>query len=200
MFSNSHLLMKSTFFASFILCFAMISGCNSVDHDLLPSNSDLRTQAEKGSIGHLPGQVSANFTTLDSEGNSTTLSSLLTDQPNSTDAIVLYFTMWCPICLGHSNHMFNSIMPEFENRGNVRYVLVDYISGSATLTRNTEISNGYSDTQFITLSDIDQSLLKQFHASNGITVVITNTREILLNEDYRTGENLHQVLDQHLPL
>ena len=108
--------------------------------------------------------------------------------------------MWCPICLGHSDHMFNTVMPQFQDRGDVVYILVDYVSGSTAVVRATETASGYTGSGFVTLADNDQSLLKQFEATNGTTVVIAGDGTVLLNEDYRTGENLMNILDEHLPL
>ena len=176
-------------------CLFYLTACGDMKNDLLPSDSDLQESVDSGTIGHRPSQISADFEVTSSEGDLFTLSSYLENGDTPADAIILYFTMWCPICLGHSDHMFNTVMPQFRNRNNITFVLVDHISGSIALTRASEIASGYSDSGFITLADTDHILFKQFHASNGTTVVISATGEILLNEDYRTGENLIKVLD-----
>jgi len=169
-------------------------------NDLLPSASDQRSAVTVGTIGHRPEQLVADFTLPNSTGKDFTLSTHLQTGTEPADAIVLYFTMWCPICLGHSDHMFNTVMPQFQDRGDVVYILVDYVSGSTAVVRATETASGYTGSGFVTLADNDQSLLKQFEATNGTTVVIAGDGTVLLNEDYRTGENLMNILDEHLPL
>ncbi len=193
--SSNNLLFR---YLTFSICLFYLTACGDIKNDLLPSDSDLRESVESGTIGHRPSQISAEFQVTSSEGDLFTLSSYLENGDTPTDAIVLYFTMWCPICLGHSDHMFNTVMPQFRDRGDITFVLVDHISGSIALTRASEIASGYSDSEFITLADTEHTLLNQFHASNGTTVVISATGEILLNEDYRTGKNLIKVLDDLL--
>ena len=185
--------------ATMLLFVGYLTACGDIDHDLLPSDSDQRPNVVAGTVGHLPNQISADFTINDSQNNPFTLSDYLDDGATPADAVVLYFTMWCPICLGHTDHMFNAIRPQFQTQGDVVFVLVDYISGSVALTRASELANGYSDSGFITVADVDQTLYKQYHAANGTTVVISGNGTILLNEDYRAGTNLIKTLDTLFP-
>lgn len=194
--SSSNILLR---WATMSLFAIYLTACGDIDHDLLPSDSDQRPNVVAGTIGHLPNQVSADFTINDSQNNLFTLSDYLEGGATPADAVVLYFTMWCPICLGHTDHMFNTIRPQFQTQRNVVFVLVDYISGSVALTRASEIANGYSDSGFITVADVDQALYKQYHAANGTTVVISGDGTILLNEDYRTGANLIKALNTLFP-
>ena len=175
----------------------LLGGCEVTD-DLSPSGEDKRPDVTAGSIGNYPGQVAADFTAKDSLNQDYTLSEHLAGGATPADAIVLYFTMWCPICLGHSDHMLYAVMPEFAARGNVEFLLVDYVSGSVAVTRAQELANGYSGS-FTTLADIDLALLEQFDAAMGTTIVIDATGTIKMNEDYKDGSKLSETLDALLP-
>ena len=175
-----------------------LSACDIQD-DLLPSSSDERGSVVPGSIGYMPTQIAADFTIKDSEGDDFILSEHLTGGSNPADVVVLYFTMWCPICLSHTDHIYTDIMPQFRNRGTVVYGLVDYVSGSVSSTYAVARANGYIGTDFDILSDVDQSILNQFNGAMGITIVIDSDGTILMNEDYRTGDTLVEILDQQLP-
>ncbi|MDH3342611.1 MAG: peroxiredoxin family protein [Gammaproteobacteria bacterium] len=175
-----------------------LSACDLQD-DLLPSSSDERGTVVPGSIGHLPGQIAADFTIQDMYGNDFVLSDHLAGGSNPADVVVLYFTMWCPICLSHTDHMYSNVIPQFVGRGTVVYGLVDYVSGSVTATYAQAQANGYITPKFDILADVNQAVLNQFNGAMGITVVIDSDGTILMNEDYRTGEKLTRILDQQLP-
>jgi len=190
-------LIYSTLFI--ILMGLALSACNDLTNDLLPSSSDKRATVIAGSTGNQPGQIAANFIIKDSLNNDFILADYLTGGSQPTDVVVLYFTMWCPVCLSHSDHIYNTVMPQFNARGNVIYGLVDYVSGSVSATRASEVANGYAGSDFIALSDIDQSLFNQLNGSMGVIIVIDNDGTILLNEDFRNGQALQTILDQQLP-
>ncbi len=177
---------------------AGLSGCD-IEEDLLASDEDRRPAVVAGSVGYMPGQVAADFSLSDSRGNLFTLSDHLIGGSDPADVVVLYFTMWCPICLGHSDHIYSQVMPQFEGRGTVVYALVDYVSGSVAASRASELANGYGGSDFVTLVDADLTLLDQFNGAMGTVVVIDNDATILLNEDYRTGAALVEMLDRQLP-
>ena len=176
-----------------------LSACNNLTDDLAPSSSDKRGDVVSGTVGSRPGQIAADFSISDSLGNTFTLTDHLSGGSQPADAIVLYFTMWCPICLSHTDHMLTTVIPQFNSRGTVVYGLVDYVSGSVTLSRATEVANGYGGSAFTTLVDIHQSLMDQFNAAMGTVVVIAADGTILLNEDYRNSIALQDALDQLLP-
>jgi len=176
-----------------------ISACNNLTDDLLPSSSDKRSDVVLGSIGSRPGQIAADFSIQDSLGNTFNLADHLSGGSQPADVIVLYFTMWCPICLSHTDHMLTTVIPQFSSRGTVVYGLVDYVSGSIALSRATELANGYGGSAFTTLVEINQDLMNQFNAAMGTVVVIATDGTILLNEDYRNGTALQDILDQQLP-
>jgi hypothetical protein len=176
-----------------------LSGCGDMTGDLNPSGDDKRPDINSGSIGYLPTQKAADFTVTDSTGSDFTLSDHLAGGSTPADAVVLYFTMWCPICLAHSDHMYNHVIPQFKPRGNVAYALVDYVSGSVSGSRMAELANGYAGSDFTTLADVDQDLQDQFNGAMGTVVVIDSSGTILINEDYRDGSALMDTLDQQLP-
>lgn len=179
-----------------LMLLMMMSGCDVAD-DLLPSSSDRRPDVVNGTVGNYPGQVAADFTQVDSLNQPFTLSAHLAGSSDPADAIVLYFTMWCPICLGHTDHLVYAVEPQFASRGNVLYVLVDYVSGDVAVTRSQQLSNGYS--AFTTLADIDLRLFDQFDAAMGTTVLLDANGVILMNEDYKDGNKLIDLLDGLLP-
>ena len=174
-----------------------LSACDLKD-DLLPSSSDERGAVVPGSIGNMPGQVAADFTIQNMYGYDFVLSDHLVGGTNEADVIVLYFTMWCPICLSHTDHMYTNIIPQFETRGNVVYGLVDYVSGSVSATYAVAQANGYLTPKFDVLADVNQAVLNQFNGAMGITIVIDSDDTILMNDDYRTGEKQVEIEDAQL--
>ena len=176
-----------------------LGACDLKD-DLLPSSSDDRGAVVPGSIGHMPTQIAADFTIKDMYGNDFVLSDHLAGGTNPADVIVLYFTMWCPVCLSHTDHMYTNVIPQFETRGTVVYGLVDYVSGSVSATYAQASANGYLTPKFDILADVNQAIKNQFNGAMGVTVMIDNDGTILMNEDYRTGAKLIEILDQQLPL
>jgi peroxiredoxin len=176
-----------------------LAGCGGTGDDLFPSGSDLRAAVTPGSIGSRPGEVAADFTLPDSLGAPFKLSDMLAGGATPADAVVLYFTMWCPICLSHTDHMLRTVVPQFQARGDVVYVLVDYVSGSPAGARASEIANGYAGSDFIVLADEGLAVFNQFDAAMGTTVVIGPDGTIHMNEDYRTGGDLIAALDSLLP-
>ena len=176
-----------------------LSACGDVTDDLNPSADDKRPVVEAGSTGYLPGQLAADFSLSTSTADTFQLSDHLAAGTEPADAVVLYFTMWCPICLAHSDHMYNVVIPQFRNRGTVVYALVDYVSGSVAGSRASEIANGYAGSEFVTLVDDQRTLMEQFNAAMGSVIVIDADGVILMNEDYRNGEDLMGTLDRLLP-
>jgi len=178
-----------------------LSACDMKD-DLLPSNDDERGTVEPGSIGHLPGQIAADFTIKDMYDDDFVLFDQFSGggggQP--ADVVVLYFTMWCPICLSHTDYIYTNIIPQFADRGTVVYGLVDYVSGSVSATYAQASANGYLTPKFDVLADVDQAVLNQFNGAMGTTIIIDSDGTILMNEDFRSGETLVEILDQQLPL
>ena len=153
--------------ALLLLLLAFLSGCG----DLNASNSDK----------HVVGQLAPNFTLSDTLGTSVTLASVLTG--TAVDGVVLYFTMWCPICEVDMNSIQSFQIPNFPN---VRFFAVDYVSGTVAEARNAELNNGFADSGFTVLADTAQTVLNRYHASMGTTVVIDKTGVIQMKEEYKS--------------
>ncbi len=182
-----------------LLLLLPLAACQDISADLAPSGDDNRPAASGGTIGHLPGELAADFTLTNTLGVDVHLADQLQGGATPADAVVLYFTMWCPICLSHSDHLLNVVVPQFAARGTVRYYLVDYVSGSVETSRSSELANGYGGSALVTLVDANQRVYDQLHAVMGTVVVIDATGTILLNEDYRDGSPLVGTLDTLLP-
>jgi peroxiredoxin len=169
-----------------------MAGCSGVTDDLLPSGDDKREDVVGGSMGTQVSQQSPDFSVLDTLGNSRGHYDELS-QPGVT-GVVLYFTMWCPICEVHMSDMRANVMPNFPN---VKFFLVDYVSGSVAGSLASQQAYGY--TGIDTLADTDQSVLDLYQATMGTTVVINSVGNIVeMNEDYKDGVKLTETL-QALP-
>ena len=163
-----------------ILSTIILTGCLD---DMSSDSKDLRTDESVGGENSAPA---LDFIELSTESETIQLSSELM----SYDAVVLYYTMWCPICDGHMSHLRSHVI---DNYRNVRFLIVDYVSGSVAQSRNSQVSSGYAS--FTVLADTDQSLVDQFNATMGTTVVIDDQNKILMNEDYKNGARLIDVLE-----
>jgi peroxiredoxin len=170
-----------------MLLFGFLGGCDNTADDLAPSGEDKRPTVEEGITGPSVGQLAQDFTLPDSLGNSATLSSVLA----SARGAVLYFTMWCPICDVHMSNMRSAVAPLYPD---VRFFLIDYVSGSAADARNAEVSNGYAGSGLTVLADTNQAVLGAYAATMGTTVVIDASGVILMSEDYKDGARLLEVL------
>jgi peroxiredoxin len=166
------------------LCFIVfvLASCGT---DLLPSGTDKRPPVQCGSVGPNVCQNAPDFTLSDSLGTSVTMSTSLA----SSKGVVLYFTMWCPVCDTDMTNM-RSIMPAFPN---VTFLVADYVSGTVADARNAEVSNGYAGSGFIILADTQQTVLNLYNATMGTTVVIDRNGVIMMNESYKS-DKLQSVL------
>ena len=170
----------------FFIFVLFAAGCGDITDDLTPSGEDKRPTVVAGITGHEVGQLSPDFTASDTLGNPVTLLSKLA----TADAVVLYFTMWCPICDSHMSHIRSNVVPNFPS---VAFLMVDYVTGSVSAARSAQISSGYTD--FTVLADGDQSILDLYKATMGTTVVIDSTGIVRMNEDYKDGTRLREVLE-----
>ena len=187
MFSARSIVMTVILLASFGM-----AGCSGVTDDLFPSGDDKREDVVGGSMGTQVSQQSPDFSILDTLGISRGLYDELS-QPGVT-GVVLYFTMWCPICEVHMSHMRAEVMPNFPT---VKFFLVDYVSGSVTSSLAAQRAYGY--TGIDTLVDSDQAVLDLYNATMGTTVVVNSVGNIVeMNEDYKDGVKLTETL-QALP-
>lgn len=178
---------KALFFQRLLLLCSVffLASCSDIDDDLNPSGSDKRVDGVAGEIGPHLGQKIADFSLTTTEGNIYTRDELLAaGQP-----LVFYFTLWCPICDTHMSHYRNQLAPDFPG---VNYLPVDFVSGGISASRDSQISAGYRNVT--TLVD-DRTLEKAVEGSMGTTVVVGLDGLIHLNEDYKTGDRLRQVLE-----
>ncbi len=165
----------------------VLAGCDDMMDDLAPSGEDRRPAVVPGSVGPQVGQIAPDFTLDDTLYTPHTLSTELT----SARAVVLYFTMWCPICDTHANHMRQYIVPDFPN---VRFFLVDYVSGSVPLSRSNQVASGYTD--FTVLVPTSDSFTRLYQATMGTAVVIdANGQIVRMNEDFLDGNKLRATLE-----
>jgi len=165
----------------------LLAGCDNMLDDLAPSGEDKRPDVVLGSVGPQAGQIAPDFTLDDTLYTPHTLSTEL----GSARAVVLYFNMWCPICDTHANHMRQHIVPDFPN---VRFFLVDYVSGTVPLSRSNQIASGYTD--FTVLVPSSDSFTKLYQATMGTTVVIGADGQVVrMNEDFLDGNKLRAILE-----
>jgi peroxiredoxin len=169
---------------AWLVALLLLAACGD---NLFPSGEDKRPQVELGTTGSSVGQKGPEFTALDSAGNAVTLSSALA----AKKGVVLYFTMWCPICDSHMSHMLETTIPSFPDVG---FFAVDYVSGSVADAANSAASNGFAGTGFSILADFDHTVQQGYQGTMGTTVVIDKTGTVRMNEDYRDGSRLQAVL------
>jgi peroxiredoxin len=172
-----------------LLLVALLAGCGGMMDDLAPSGTDKRLAVTCGISGPDVCQIAPDFTLSDSLGNSVTLSSVVTTP--GVRGTVLYFTMWCPVCDMHMSNMRSTAVPNYPD---VRFFLVDYVSGSIANARSAEISNGYAGSGFTVLADTGLSVLHLYHGTMGTTVVIDAAGVVRMNEDYKDGSRLRSAL------
>jgi len=173
-----------------LIAVLLLAACGN---NLAPSGSDMRATVTAGSPGYQPGQTAIDFTLSDSLGNPFTLSDHLIGGATPAKAVVLYFTMWCPICTSHMDHLLYTTIPQV-TAAPVVYAVVDYVSGSVPVTRSAEVQNGYGGSAFTVLADSSQGLFNLANAAMGTTIVIDPYGAVLMNEDYRNGQNLANLL------
>lgn len=171
----------------------MLTACGGMTDDLNPSGADKRPSVTAGIVGNQPGQIAADFSMPTTDGGAFTLSNHLSGGSTPADAVVLYFTMWCPACAAHMDHIQFSIMPLFTDK-TVRYVAVDYVNASMGSTITSMNEAGFGGGQFIVTGDLTKSAATFFNATMATTVVIDKNGVIRMNEDFRDGEKLKTAL------
>jgi len=159
-----------------VISSVFLVACNE---DLNPSDSDKRAVVIPGSTGNQVGQMAEDFTALDTTGSPL----VLTDELTANTAVVLYFTMWCPLCDTHMSSLRAKVEPSFPD---IRFLIVDYVSGSVQQSRSAQLSNGYASETV--LVDNEHKLLDQFEATMGTTIVIDSLGTIKMNEDYKQSK------------
>jgi peroxiredoxin len=163
---------------------AVLAGCGD---NLLPSGEDKRPPVQAGTVGSAVGQQAPAFSTADITGTAVTLADAL----GGRQGVVLYFTMWCPICDSHMNNMRAYVAPNFPQVG---FYLVDYVSGSVADAAAAAAANGFGGGSIAVLTDVSRQLTTNFQGTMGTTIVIDGTGIVRMNEDYRDGTRLQAVL------
>lgn len=165
------------------LLLLILPGCGS---DLFPSGDNKMPPVESGTTGNEVGQNAPDFTLSDTHGNNVALSQTLA----SSGGVVLYFTMWCPVCDTDMSDIMNAVMPAFPN---VTYYAVDYVSATVEEAASAESSNGWGGTGFVVLADTAQEALNLYNGTMATTVVIDRNGVIRMNESYKSSK-LQEVL------
>ncbi len=172
------------FFVKFIglLVLLLLSACQD---DLSPSDQDERPAVQSGIIGDQVGQIAPDFTVESTVFDGHTLST----EVQTHDAVVLYFTMWCPICDEHMSHMRATYVSNYPS---VRFFLVDYVNGSLGAARSAQLASGYGD--MTVLADVDRAIESLYDGTMGITIVVDRNGIVQMNQGYSDGSKLGQVL------
>ena len=183
--------------ASLLLLVLVLGGCGGMTDDLLPSGADRRAQSTGAYMPGNPLDAATRAARLvDVDGNAFTLDDVL-GSPSPPEAIVLYFTMWCPVCLAHSDHLHNTVVPTY-GTARVRYFLVDYVSGDWQAMRQAARANGYLGSDLEPVLDADGTLFQRLHGAMGNVVVVDAQGTIRLNAYYQDGTALEAALAQIL--
>ena len=165
-----------------IIMLLMLTGCK----DLNPSSEDKRQDVDCGITGPGVCQVAPDFSLFDTLSNPVTMSAELV----GADGIVLYFTMWCPQCNQDTDDMIAKAIPNFPN---VKFFLIDYVSGTITKAYITQNSYGYDSLTGL-VDDITH-VYDLYNAAMGTTVVIDKAGIVQMNETYKDGSKLLNTLN-----
>lgn len=156
---------------------------------LMACQEDLYPQDNPSSrsLAATTGYILDDFTVSLNTNQALTLS----DQLTNFDAVVLYFTMWCPVCDSHMQHIRSHLIPAYPN---VKFVMVDYVSGSHSHSRASQINSGYSD--FDVIGDTNDYLQDLLQGTMGSIVVIDKNFVVQLNEYFKNDQALKGILEQ----
>ncbi|MDT8446577.1 MAG: hypothetical protein RRB13_06730 [bacterium] len=167
--------------------FALV-GCKDIADDLNPSATDQRDQTQVNAQGETEQSgTNLNLTLYDTSGNAVQLSDLVAQHP----ATVFYFTMWCPICASHQDHLSNHTKAMYPTAG---YYLIDYVSGSSAATARELVESGFASSGLTALADVNQAAVGEFNGTMGITLVFDQAGVLHLNEDFKDGTRTEAAL------
>ena len=114
----------------------------------------------------------------------------LSERLNNYDGIVLYFTMWCPVCDNHMQLLRSDFVAQYPN---VDFVLVDYVSASAANSRTTQLNNGYRD--FNVISDRDDYLENVLDGAMARIVLIDKNFTVVFSELFKNHLDLAAAIE-----
>lgn len=152
--------------------------------NLLPDGDDLRSKNANGIL--TVGQTAPEFALPVTDGATLTLATALSGK----SGVVIYFTMWCPVCTSHTDEVVQAIMPAYPN---ARYVLVDYVSASIGEAATLKTFGGYDSTGIVVALDRSQSFMNTYGATMAYVVIIDSTGKIRMNEVYKR-QKMEQIL------
>lgn len=170
-----------------IISIILLSACADVLDDINPSGSDERGDYDSSTVGYHPGETAPDFAVFDTLNNPFLMSAELV----GSDAIVVYFTMWCPICDSHMSHMRANIIPNYPN---VKFYFIDYVSGVVSVARSSQLDSGYGASDVL-VDDLNHTVTNLYSATMGTTIIIDSNTVVQMNEDYKDGRKLQAVLD-----
>jgi hypothetical protein len=163
----------------------LAAGCGEMASDLVPSGADKRPPVVAGEIGPGVGQLAPDFTLPNVAGGSVTLYGALASAPG----VVLYFTMWCPICDSHMSDMQTYVIPAWPA---VPFFAIDYVSGSVAAAGDAQAASGWGASRFNVLADVGAAV-EGFYQAPMAVVVVDRNHVVQLNGEY-TRERLTAVL------
>lgn len=164
----------------------LLLGCQD---NLNPSGDDQRPPVDTSLVGYQEGQIAPDITLPSTLLGTAQSHYTLYTETGSYDAVVLYFTMWCPTCDSHMSHMRSTYV---KNYPNVQFLLVDYVNGSVSTARSAQLSSGYGD--MVTLADTAKTAVDLYNGTMGTVVVVSAANRVLMNQDYSDGRKLGRVL------
>jgi peroxiredoxin len=159
-----------------LLPFLLLLSACGIGDDLFPSGADQRPAVIPGSIGPAVGQVAPDFTIPDLAGAPVSLYSTLA----SSRGVVLYFTMWCPICDAHMSDLRANALPAYPD---IPILVIDYLSGSPAAAKASQVASGWDVPGFTYLADVDGSL-ERFYGAGMAVVVIGHDQVVRMNGEY----------------
>ncbi len=152
---------------------------------ILGCQEDLSTSKQNNKVNHEPFIITDFTVKLNTDQDYS-----LSDRLNNHNAVVLYFTMWCPVCDNHMQSIRNDFVAQYPD---IDFVLIDYVSGSNANSRATQLNNGYSD--FDVISDTDDSLEKALQGSMGSVVLIDKNFTVVFSEVFKNEMDLKEAID-----
>lgn len=163
-----------------LLLFGLIflMGCKE---DLLPSNDPI---VDTSTVKQ--GDVINDFSFILTNSHEQPLSDTL----STHDAVVLYFTMWCPVCDSHMSHIRTELKNAYPN---VKFLLVDYVSGSVAYALDAQMASGYGD--FDVIADYDNQLENLFNGTMASTIVIDKNFIVRYKGLFKTSDEIEKTLD-----
>lgn len=171
---------KLMFRCLILLSLTAITACME---DLTPSNDPI----QNGQSGKaLQGSVIDDISLLDNEMKSWQLSQALAEY----DAVVFYFTMWCPVCDSHMQHINRQLAKDYPN---VAFIFVDYVSTSIAMSRQTQLASGYSAS--LVIADVDKQLQERLAGSMSSLAIIDKNFVVQYNQVFQSDTDIRSVLD-----